>query len=368
MFEAILSFGTLGTSLVLALLIVFAAARVSRKKYVPASTLIVERFSILPDAVDEPFIRVVGRYKGILSWLLTNLRIGNRVEMTVKERDLTLRGSSLSGMSVVYVPLTKIRSTVCGYQHSLLALFFTIFFCLNAAWNLVGTIPILIKILADHSEASREAAATNLSILLFLAFFWLLVGGIALLFFYLSKRVVFAVDSGNLHGLAFKRSMVENAVIDLAEAERATVLLNRLVEAAVYQIPLAKIPQPPPSIASPLKAKPLLGWLVAASSLGILSCAFLLFWYGKGVVVRITTTPVGAPVFVDDHYAGRTTKEENAIVIPRTTREDHTFVSGLDGYETFKHVVRVGGLLSTQDVAVQLTLKKYGQLSVFWWF
>jgi hypothetical protein len=84
-----------------------------------------------------------------------------------------------------------------------------------------------------------------------------------------------------------------------------------------------------------------------------------LFWYGKGVVVRITTTPVGAPVFVDDHYAGRTTKEENTIVIPRTTREDHTFVSGLDGYETFKQVVRVGGLLSTQDVAVQLTLKKY---------
>jgi hypothetical protein len=345
--------------LVLAALITFAAVRGSRNKYVPNATLVLERFSIYPAAPGEPVIHISGRQKGILSWILTNLGMESRVELTVTEKEWTLREGSLAGMLVTNVSLKGIRATICGYQRSVLAFFFAVVFAIYAVWSLLGIIPILVTAFRVNTEWGWESAAASTSTVLFITLAWLAACGIAGLVFYLSKRVAFGVNAGHVYGIVFKRSFIENAVIDLETAEQATALLNCLVAAAVYGIPLAEIPPPstPKSHAAGRKAVPM--WALASVYAGLAVFGFILSWYGKGVELKVTTDPAGSYVFLDHQFVGQAGPGGGPLLLKHTTRENHLLQVQLAGFEQFTQVVAVGGLESSQDVSVKLTVLNY---------
>lgn len=346
-------------TLIIAALITFAAVRGARNKYVPATGLVVERFSINPAASGEPAIRISGRYKGIVAWILTNLGMESRVELTVTDKDWTIREGSLAGMLVACVPLKRIRATICGYQRSLLAFFLAIFFALNAVWTFLAVIPVLFRTLVVDTEADREFAASAAAVLLFITFCWLVACGIAGIAYYASKRVKLGVYVGRVYGIVFKRSFIENKVIDLGMAEQATDLLNRLVAATVYDIPLDQVP--PPSVPLPAAPEPrtLRTWMIACVYAGLVVLAAVLHWYGNGVTLQISTVPTGASIFLDNRFVGATNKDASMIQVPHATREKHTLQFQCEGYEPLTQVVYVGGLESTQEIAEKLTLLNY---------
>ena len=360
MMAALLSSVLFLLSLAFAALITFSIVRGSRNKYVAATSTVIHSFSIQTEASGEPYIHVVGRHKGVLAWILSSLNIENTVELTVTEKDWALRDASLSGMRVEYLPLKNVGASICGYQRSQFALFFSLLFGLLSAGRMIGTLPDVVDFLKTHSEAIREATATQLASDFASILLWSVLCGIAFLFYYTSKRVAFGVRSdGAVAGILFKRSLLENKVIDLAEAERATSIINQLFAAAVYGIPVSQVPRRGvPGSTSGDTGTPW-GWIAGATYLTLICLAVGLGWYGRGVKVEVTTNPVGAPVFEDGNYIGSTSKDAAILLLTKTTREAHTFVSRLDGYEVLESKVKIGGLRSTQDVALKLISLKF---------
>ena len=138
---ALLSSSLFLFSFALAVLITFSIIRGSRNSYVPATSTVLHSFSIRTEPGSEPYIHVVGRHKGILAWILSGLNIENKVELKVTERDWSLRDASLSGMRVEYFPLKNVSASICGYQRSRIALFFSVFFALVSLGTLAEALP-----------------------------------------------------------------------------------------------------------------------------------------------------------------------------------------------------------------------------------
>ena len=249
---ALLSSSLFLFSFALAVLITFSMIRGSRNTYVPTTSTVLHSFSIRTEPGSEPYIHVVGRHKGILAWILSGLNIENKVELKVTERDWSLRDASLSGMRVEYFPLKNVSASICGYQRSRIALFFSVFFALVSLGTLAEALPGIGTILNAKSEYIRESTAGDVSAVLGRLLLWTLLCGIALLIYITSKRVAFGVRANGVTGIVFKRSLIENKVIDLADAELATVLMNHLFSSAVYGMPISQVlrggtPQAPSS-------------------------------------------------------------------------------------------------------------------------
>ncbi|MGD0682628.1 MAG: PEGA domain-containing protein [Terracidiphilus sp.] len=347
-------------TLLLAVVITYAAVRGARKKYVSATSMVVESFATNPAAAPgEPVIHFFGRHKGLINWILTNMGMSTRVELTVTEKEWTHREGSLAGISLVNIPLKKVRQTICGYQRSILAFAFAVFFALNATWYLLKAVFVYLDVPSKSTEAWWESASIQASTALFITFGWLVACGIAVIIYHASKRVAFGVEAGQYCGIVFKRSFIEGTVIDLDETERATALLNRLVAAAVYDLPLAQIPAPAAPKPPEQEPRTLRAWMIAAIYVGLFVIAATLGWYGNGVTVQFTTVPVGANVWLDNQYLGATSSKAPVMVLPHTTREFHTLTAQSQGYQPFRQMVYVGGLESSQDVVVTMTLPSY---------
>ena len=266
--------------LFLTTVITFAAVRGTRKKYVMAATLVLESFSLNPDAESgKPVIHIFGRHKGLINWILTNMGLSSRVELTVTDKEWTIREASLAGMSLLCIPLKRVRATICGYQRSVLAFAFAVLFALIAAWFLLSA--LLTYLVAGHqSEAGWESTASQSSTSLYIAFAMLVACGIAMIIYYASKRVALGVEAGDIRGIVFKRSWINGTAVDLDDAENATALLNRLVAAAVYDLPIAQIPlQSTPKFPAPAQSKVLV-WIAAGTYVGLIVLAAILSWYG----------------------------------------------------------------------------------------
>ncbi|MGC9293533.1 MAG: PEGA domain-containing protein [Acidobacteriaceae bacterium] len=351
------SFGiVLGTTAAIAALVTVAAVVGEHNKYVVAASMVIEKFTIEIGISGAPFISISGRRKGLVSWILTNLGLEGRVELSVTEKDWTLRSGSLAGMSVIHVPLKNIKATICGYQRSLAAFFLATFFALNAVWTLLSGLPLLAQPAGQDMEAFWEAAAKGWSAILFQTLGWLVACGFAALFYYSSKRVAFGVDTGRIFGIAFKRSFIENKVIDITTAEQATTLLNQLVASAVYGLPISQV-EPTPA-RSRHNVRTIKSWMPATLLLGVLLIAIVLSRFGNGVRLEITTLPIGTAVWLDSQFVG-TTSNDMAMVVRHATRENHTLQFQHTGYEPSTKFVYLTKFESSFNVVEKLTLLNY---------
>ena len=197
-----------------------------RAKYVVGTPIVLKTFRVdeSPDA--QTPVEIVGRSSGIISWVFTLLKIQSEIHLVVSNNEISIRYASLSGLQDVYIPLGQISATVCGFQRSILAFAFAVYFSAQFLLTLVTGIFLGA---GQETLAASSAVLTGLG---FVGFGYLVFAAIAALVYFLSKRIGITIETAHLYGIAFKKSVIENVSIDMPEATRAIGVINSRVLAA----------------------------------------------------------------------------------------------------------------------------------------
>jgi len=236
-----LGFGLTGWSLftafaqIIVFLVLVGVVWSARKdRYVSGPSIVLRRFHLNEDPGAKVAVEITGRIAGLVAWVLTLLRLQPEFELSVTDSEFMIRSASLSGMQFTYVPLGKITATVCGYQRSIWAFAFAIYFTVVFVLNLLG---------GFFASSNGNEMGTYMGG----AFGALILAGIAALIYFLSKRIVISAQTSQGHGLRFKRSVIENVSIDLPQALRAITVINARVLAAQVGLSQANPGDLPPS-------------------------------------------------------------------------------------------------------------------------
>lgn len=163
----------------------------------------------------EPYVEIVGRKAGLLSWLLSLIGIDATVSMKVTARHMFFGTGSLAGFNRRIVLLPHISSTYYGLYKpwKMTAVFIAISFSLGV--SLIGV-------------GSRGSVIFGTLVLF---------GGVgaALLYYFLNKSlsIGFVEDSGYSGNLVFKRSVIEGQAIDENASEVVIQMIEHLVQPAM---------------------------------------------------------------------------------------------------------------------------------------
>lgn len=192
-----------------------------RKNQMAGTTLVLKKFHIDESPTTQLPVDISGRASGVISWILGLLRIEPDVDLRVTDTEILIRTVSLGGVRQFYVPLGSVSSTVCGYQRSIWAFSFAVYFSVTFVLNVLGVV-----FAADTGNAAGMYMGSAFGSLIFAA--------VAAIMFFLSKRIaVFVETTGGIYpGLIFKRSVIENVSVDLPEALRAISVVNTRVLSA----------------------------------------------------------------------------------------------------------------------------------------
>ncbi len=202
-----------------------------RTRFVTGTAVVLTGFEIGNTGGDRPVIEIWGRLAGLMSWVLTALGLEPEFNLRVTSSSLSIRSASLGGTSHTFIPLNAVKTSVCGYQRSILAFGFAVWFGLGAVLDLLSGI----------LSAGSQLGSTAMS----MAFAELVLGGIAALIYYLSKRIGISVESMHTHGITFKPGLIGGyKTIDLPQALQVIETLNQLVLSA-RQTPYQGAPNTP---------------------------------------------------------------------------------------------------------------------------
>ncbi|HTD44959.1 MAG TPA: zinc ribbon domain-containing protein [Bryobacteraceae bacterium] len=210
-----------------------------RVNYVSGTPIVLKDFRVDDDPAAETAVEIVGRVSGMVSWFLTLFRLHTEVRLMVTRNEISIRQASLSGMQDVYIPLGKITTTICGYQRSIVALGFALYFFAE----------FLLSLLTGVIGSGGQAAGTTLAFAVggLGAVANLVFTAIAVLVYFLSKRIGITIETAHRHGVVFKRSVIENVSVDLPEALKAIhVINNRVIAAQMALGGPARVAQEPP--------------------------------------------------------------------------------------------------------------------------
>lgn len=197
----------------LVLLVLFQVVRVAFG-HRGGPTLVLRKFHI-PSADTAP-IEISGRAAGFLAWLLTKLGIDTETTLTVTEREVLFRGTSLSGISYQVVPLLDVSSTHCAYRQPVWLL------VLGSLFVLFGFLFIALGFLGPSYTMDEYVQ---------LAIVGIIIGVVCVVVYKLQKKIRISVEStgGMLLGLTFKRSVIENVSVDMSEGIKAIEAINQRV-------------------------------------------------------------------------------------------------------------------------------------------
>ena len=162
-------------------------------------TLVVRKFNIDENGSDGKYIELSGRPSGLLSWLLTLMKLDTVTTLKLEKDRLSVKSSSLSGEIHTVMPLGAIESTQCGFSKSL-------------SWLLIGTFIIISGILSGDGGAF---------------FLSLIVGIILFIIYFFSKKMFISVSAGDTTvSIGFKKGVIEGVTVDLERTKSAIELLN----------------------------------------------------------------------------------------------------------------------------------------------
>lgn len=213
---SILGFGFAVVIWVVALVALAVFVWRGRTKFVSGTYIVLRGVKITDDPAAETVIEIWGRIAGIMSWILTTLGLEPEYHLSVTRNYMSIRSASLGGTLQTFIPLDAIRTSVCGYQRSVLAFGFAVWFALGTALNLI----------AGFLAGDRDRSSSDMGI----AFGELVLAAIAALVYHLSKRIAISAEATRAHGIVFKSSLAGGLnSVDLPEAVRIIELLNRLV-------------------------------------------------------------------------------------------------------------------------------------------
>jgi hypothetical protein len=208
-----------GLSTIVWLIVIVILAGVvwrGRKTYASGTPIALTSLRVQHDLAASTPIEISGRVSGIVSWVLTVMRLQPTFHLRVTQSSFSIVSSSLGGIQHTYIPLNAITLTACGYQRSILAFGLAVVFCLGFVLNLISGF-----LIANRSEVGENMGR---------AFGFLILAGGAAIAFYFSKRIAIQVETGHpLHGLSFKPSVIESTSVDLPQALKVIEVLNALV-------------------------------------------------------------------------------------------------------------------------------------------
>jgi hypothetical protein len=165
-------------------------------------TLVIRKFHIDENGSEGKFIEIEGRATGLISWILTILKLDTLTILQLKGDQLKVKASSLSGEVHTVMPLSAIETTQCGFSKSLI-------------WLNLAVIAFL------YGVVSGDGGVFLLMLLLAVVF-----GAI----YYFSKRIFLSATAGDTKvAIAFKKGVMEGTNIDFDRTLTAIQLLNKLV-------------------------------------------------------------------------------------------------------------------------------------------
>jgi len=170
-------------------------------------TLVLRRFKIDEAPSANVLVDIVGRASGITAWLLTVMGFDAETNLKITGEEVSFRSSSLFGQTHQVVPLTSVSSTHCGYSKPL-------------GYLIIGAIFLIGGILSGVGQRGGGIILIGL-----------IIGGIFLLAYYLSKKIVISLETsgGMVLGLSFKRSVIENVSVDIEQALKVIGIVNQRV-------------------------------------------------------------------------------------------------------------------------------------------
>lgn len=158
-----------------------------------------------PVDTQQNLVYIQGRADGIVSWLLSLMKIDPTVQLSVSAEQVKFSASSLSGSAHRIIPIENICSTYYGY---------------HKPWMQALAIAVFVSFAII---ASRQAE------------YWLacLIGLVlAIAYYFLSKTLTlgFVENSGVVNTIAFKRSVIEGQNIDETSAAYVADLTQALID------------------------------------------------------------------------------------------------------------------------------------------
>ena len=188
-------------------------------------TLVLRTFKIDEAPSANILVDIVGRGSGIITWLLTIIGFDAVTSLKVTDKEVTFKRSSLFGKTYQVISLPSVSSTHCGYSKPLGYLIMGVIF-------LVGGI-LSIPFQGGGGGFPRDTAA-GLSANSTFVLIGLVIGGIFLLAYFLSKKIFIFLETygGMILGISFKRSVIENVSVDMEQALKAIEVINKRIIAS----------------------------------------------------------------------------------------------------------------------------------------
>lgn len=221
------SFGFFEVMQFVVVLILVVVVWRERGAFVAGTQLVLKRFRFDENPNAPVRIEISGRLSGIVSWILNILRVEPEYQFLAAQDSVSIRFDSLRGTRHIFIPLSAVTATECGYQRSILAFAVAVLFTFECVANIIR----------GFLFSTRAETGTYMG----LAFGSMVIAGVATAIWLLSKKIGLSLEgSRHTHGLIFKRSVIENVGVELPQALKAIELLNRLVlEAKTTHVPLA---------------------------------------------------------------------------------------------------------------------------------
>lgn len=173
---------------------------------------------VRPIDKDNNFVFIMGRQSGLISWLLSLMRIDPTTTIVVGSDRIQFESASLAGTESRLIPLEGICSTYYGYHKPWKA----------AAWIIASAVFLAFFFGAVAAEGGSQGFA-------FITFILTTMIGvvIALVYYFLNRTLTlgFVENSGVVSGIRFKRSAIENIEINEHEARAVCILVQHLIEA-----------------------------------------------------------------------------------------------------------------------------------------
>lgn len=197
-------------AIIMVLTLVGGLARRAGAIRVLGPTLVLRKFYVDETSSSNTLVDIVGRASGMTAWLLTTIGFDTETSLYVTAKEIYLKSSSIFGQTHQVVPLPTVSSTHCGYSKPVGHLITGLIFFLGG----------LILGLGQRGGG-----------LFFIL--GLIIGAMSIVAYYLYKKIVISVETsgGRNIGICFKRSVIENVDIDIANALKAiNIINNKMVE------------------------------------------------------------------------------------------------------------------------------------------
>lgn len=179
------------------------------------------------------FVEMAGRSSGLISWILTALRLLDETSLVVTERHISIKRCGLSGEEHDVIPLPSIASTRCAYKQPIWLLILGIFSIV------VGIFEGLT--VGDYRYELDPFFGENDPATVFICG-GLIIGTALLITFILQKSlsIQLETDGGSKFLVIFRRTIIENVSVDMKMALQIIQIVNE--KAATAQIQNLGVP------------------------------------------------------------------------------------------------------------------------------